>query len=311
MVRNGMAGTLAGFLRWRPQDVGLLLILAVLFGGLLFAGPLTPAKLATTFYLALFIHLVVSAYDGRFDRLRTLTWFLLIGAWVVSEIQAFLSMLLPFGQLRFWLANKFASMPVVGKWLSDLIGGESLGPWFWSAGLLLILALDLLAMHRWRWRTASTAQIAIFVIGVIAAAIILSPVIAGLTPAPPPGGFAILPLWYTLPLYELLRLVPSKAVGVGLAFAAMLVLLVLPGTRTDRLAEGRTGWLWLALTIALAASWIGLGWLGSLPSEGTALSAGRVLAAFHFAYFLVLPFLLGRLASRPAVAEKPAEPAGT
>jgi quinol-cytochrome oxidoreductase complex cytochrome b subunit len=89
-----------------------------------------------------------------------------------------------------------------------------------------------------------------------------------------------------------------------------LVLLVLPGLRVDRLRESSIGWLWFVLTAALAACWIGLGWLGSLAPEEPALSVGRVLAAFHFAYFLVLPLLLGRFALRRAT-ERPAEPAAT
>jgi len=306
-VRSWQAEMLAGSLRSGPQDVGLALILAVLLGGLLLAGPLSPTTLATTFYLALFIHLIVSVYDGRFGRMRTFTWFLLICAWIASEVMAFVALMLPWGQFRFWLASKFAGMPVLGKWQSDLIGGEALGPWVWSSLLLGILALDLLVMHHRRWQAASRAQIVAFIIGVIAAAVILSPTIVQLTPASPSGGFAVMPPWYTLPIYELLRLIPSKAVGIGLAFAAMLVLLVLPGVRADRLRESSIGWLWFALTVTLGACWIGLGWLGSLSAEEPALSVGRVLAAFHLTYFLVLPLLLGRLAQK-LTATKATEP---
>jgi ubiquinol-cytochrome c reductase cytochrome b/c1 subunit len=302
-VRKWEAEMLAASLRSGPQDVGLVLLLSVLLGGLLLAGPLSPATLATTFYPALFIHLLVSAYDGRFDRMRTFTWFLLICGWIASEVMAFVALMLPWGQFRFWLASKFAGMPVLGKWLSDLIGGEALGPWVWSSVLLGILALDLLVMHHRRWRAASPAQIVAFVVCVIAGAAILSPTIVQLTPGPPPGDFAVMPFWYTLPIYELLRLIPSKAVGIGLAFAAMLVLLVLPGMRADRLRESSIGWLWFALTVTLGACWVVLGWLGSLSAEEPALSLGRVLAAFHFTYFLVLPLLLGRLAWKLAAAK--------
>jgi ubiquinol-cytochrome c reductase cytochrome b/c1 subunit len=292
------AEMLAASLRSGPQDVALVLLLAILLGGLLPAGPLSPAMLAATFYIALFIHLIASAYDGRFGRMRTFTWFLLICAWIASEVMAFAALMLPWGQFRFWLASKFAGMPVLGKWLSNLIGGEALGPSVWSYVLFGILALDLLVMHHRRWQAASPAQIVTFIISVIAAAVILSPTIAQITPGPPPGGFAVMPPWYTLPIYELLRLVPGKAVGIGLAFAAMLVLLVLPGVRADRLRESSIGWLWFVLSTALAASWIGLWYLASLPAEEPALSVGRLLAAFHFSYFLVLPILLGRFAQR-------------
>jgi hypothetical protein len=96
------------------RQTGLFLVLVALANGLMLPGSLSVKDLMTTFYLALFVHVGFTIYDGSFNALRTATWLLLIGLWVGSEIAAFFGLMFPSGQFAFWLAN----VPLVGEVLA-------------------------------------------------------------------------------------------------------------------------------------------------------------------------------------------------
>lgn len=280
-------------------EVGFILVVGVLLAGLLLAGPTTPARLATTFYLALFIHIVVSACDGRFGGWRTVTFLLLIAAWVAAEIAGFLRMVMPFGQFSFWLSSTVGGVPWMGHRLVRLLETWEAWPgtpWLGYTAVILVLLLDIVAMHLVRWRRMSRLQRTLLAAAAVVAAWILAPLIASLAPAAAPNGIRHFPYWYILPFHSLLRSVPDKLAGVVLVFAAMLVPLVLPFARIDKLRGRLLRGLWVVLSLALAGCWIGLGQLGSLPPDDPALSLAAALASFHFAYFLLFPFLFRGLA---------------
>jgi quinol-cytochrome oxidoreductase complex cytochrome b subunit len=280
-------------------EVGFILVVGVLLAGLLLAGPTTPARLATTFYLALFIHILVSACHGRFGGWRTVTFVLLIAAWLAAEIGGFLGMVMPFGQFSLWLSRMVGGAPSTGSWLVGLLEAwvASPGaPWLGYTAVTLVLLLDIVAMQAVRWRRMSRLQRTLLSAAAVVAAWILAPLLASLAPEAPPGGIRLFPYWYMLPLYSLLRSVPDKLAGVVLVFAAMLVPLVLPFARIDKLHGRLLRGLWIVLSLALAGCWIWLGQLGLASPDDPALSLAPALAGFHFAYFLLFPFLFRGLA---------------
>jgi ubiquinol-cytochrome c reductase cytochrome b/c1 subunit len=132
-----------------------------------------------------------------------------------------------------------------------------------------------------------------------------SPSAAGLIPTFHLAFFVHVPEWYTLPLYALLRAVPDKLAGLVTVFAAMLAPLIWPWARADALRAGPTRWAWRLLCIAFALVWLGLGYLGSMPPEGLVPTATRLAALFYFAFFLVLPFVLGLLIERRGAGAAP------
>jgi ubiquinol-cytochrome c reductase cytochrome b/c1 subunit len=291
--------------RSQIRNIGLFFVLVILVNGLIIPGATSPKDLMATFYLALFVHVGFTIYDGSFDALRTATWLLLIGTWAGSEALTFWGFMVPWGQVAFWLAT----VPLVGDVLAYTSDAASiLGGYVpWSALPLLVLGLDIAVMHYDRWRRSSLLRVAIFLASVGAAAIVLglalNLVIDRSAPSGPDvatGQLPIVPPWHSLPFYALLRAVPSKLGGVVLMFAAMLVLMVWPWMRADMLRMGRTRAVWPLLCLALAAAWIGLGYLGSRPADDATIRAAQALAVFYLAFFLVLPRLLGRFAGRAA-----------
>jgi ubiquinol-cytochrome c reductase cytochrome b/c1 subunit len=103
----------------------------------------------------------------------------------------------------------------------------------------------------------------------------------------------IVPEWYLLPFYAILRAIPSKLGGVIAMFSSIIVLAFLPWLDTSRVRSGAyrpVFQYWFAL---LVIACIGLGYLGSKPPEGLYVVFARILTVYYFAYFLIILPLLG------------------
>ncbi|MBY6242020.1 cytochrome b N-terminal domain-containing protein [Methylosinus sp. Sm6] len=104
----------------------------------------------------------------------------------------------------------------------------------------------------------------------------------------------IVPEWYFLPFYAILRAIPSKLVGVIALFASILIVAALPWLDTSKVRSGVFRPLFKKFFWAFVAVSVGLGYLGAQPAEGVYLFAARVLTACYFLYFLVVLPLLGK-----------------
>ena len=103
----------------------------------------------------------------------------------------------------------------------------------------------------------------------------------------------IVPEWYYLPFYAILRSIPNKLLGVCALFASIGVLAFLPWLDTSKVRSGRYRPLFKQFFWLFVASAIGLGWLGTKPPEGMYVILSRLLTLYYFAYFLVILPLLG------------------
>jgi ubiquinol-cytochrome c reductase cytochrome b subunit len=103
----------------------------------------------------------------------------------------------------------------------------------------------------------------------------------------------IVPEWYFLPYYAILRAIPDKLFGV-MAFAGSITLLLfLPWLDTSKVRSTRyrpiyKWFFWLFMIDVLV-----LGYLGAKPPEGTYLIVGRLATAYYFAHLLIILPLLG------------------
>ncbi len=102
----------------------------------------------------------------------------------------------------------------------------------------------------------------------------------------------IVPEWYFLTFYAILRAVPDKLFGVILMFSAVLILAVVPWLDRHPIRSGRyrplfKPFFWLFVVACLA-----LGWAGSQAPEGIVVTVGQWATFYYFFYFLgILPFL--------------------
>ena len=102
----------------------------------------------------------------------------------------------------------------------------------------------------------------------------------------------IVPEWYFLPFYAILRAIPSKLGGVIAMFASVLVLLFVPWLDTSRVRSGKYRPLFKWFFWFFVFTCVALGWLGSKPAEQPYVFWAQFFTFAYFAFFLlVLPIL--------------------
>jgi len=102
----------------------------------------------------------------------------------------------------------------------------------------------------------------------------------------------IVPEWYFLPFYAILRAVPDKLGGVLMMFGAIILLFFLPFLDRSQVRSGAYRPMFKKFFYLFVINFIFLGWLGKSPAEGWYILASRITTFYYYAYFLIiLPFL--------------------
>ena len=110
----------------------------------------------------------------------------------------------------------------------------------------------------------------------------------------------IVPEWYFLPFYAILRAVPDKLGGVIAMFAAIAVLFVLPWLDRSPIRSAKFRPVYFVLFWVLLADCILLGFCGAMPAEGIYVLVGRLATVWYFLHFLIiLPVLSVAETPRP------------
>jgi ubiquinol-cytochrome c reductase cytochrome b/c1 subunit len=113
----------------------------------------------------------------------------------------------------------------------------------------------------------------------------------------------IVPEWYFLPFYAILRAIPSKLGGVIAMFAAIVVLLFVPWLDSSRVrsAKYRPIYKWFFWLLVISA--VALGYLGAKPPDEIYVFWARVFTFYYFAHFLIVMPIVGILET-PTVLPK-------
>jgi quinol-cytochrome oxidoreductase complex cytochrome b subunit len=287
---------------------------------------------ASFFFIVVYLHIFRGLYYGSYKAPRKLLWILGVVIFLLMMATAFMGYVLPWGQMSFWgatvITNLFSAIPFVGESIVTFLwGGFSVdNPTlnrFFSLHYLMpfliagVVVLHIVALHRFgsnnpigidtrgRQDTISfhpyytikdMVGIAMFLL-LLAVAVFFFPNAMGhpdnYIPANPMQTPAhIVPEWYFLPFYAILRAVPDKLGGVLLMFGAIAILFILPWldrspVRSARFRPVFRIFFWLLFIDALA-----LGYLGGMPAEGIYVTLSRIATAWYFLHFLViLPIL--------------------
>ncbi len=287
---------------------------------------------ASMFFLAVYVHMFRSLYYGSYKEPRELVWILGVIVYLLMVVTGFLGYVLVWGQMSFWAAtvitNLFSAIPVVGDaivtwlWGGYAVGDPTLNRFFALHYLLPFMIVGVSVLHVWALHVVGQNNPAgidlrtgkdtvVFtpyatvkdIFGTVCFLIIFAwfvfytPNYLGHSdnyiPANPSSTPAeIVPEWYYLPFYAILRSIPNKLLGVLALFGAIMVLLFLPWLDTSPVRSARYRPLFAHFFWAFAIACIGLGWLGSKPPDGIYLILSRVLTFYYFAFFvLVLPIL--------------------
>jgi len=110
----------------------------------------------------------------------------------------------------------------------------------------------------------------------------------------------IAPVWYFTPFYAILRAVPSKLGGVVLMGGAIVVLFLLPWIDRSKVKSIRyRGWGYKGALGTFAISFVALGVLGTLPSEGVYTTLARIFSFLYFGFFVYLFIYTGSEQGKP------------
>ena len=296
---------------------------------------------ASMFFIAVYIHMLRGLYYGSYKAPREVLWILGVIIYLLMMATGFMGYVLPWGQMSFWgatvITNLFSAIPYVGESIVTLLWGgyavcnPTLNRFFSLHYLLPFVIAGVVVLHVWALHVVgqnnpagvepkTEKDMVPFTpyatikdgFGIVCFMIFYAwfvfyipnylgdpdnyiPANPGVTPA------HIVPEWYYLPFYAILRSIPSKLGGVIAMFSAIIVLAFLPWldsakTRSSKYRPLAKQFFWIFVAVCIL-----LGWLGGKPAEGVYIIAGRVLTFCYFAYFLIVLPILSRIETPRAV----------
>ncbi len=290
---------------------------------------------ASMFFIVVYIHIWRGLWYGSYKAPRELLWMLGVVIFLLMMATAFLGYVLPWGQMSFWgatvITNLFSAIPLIGPdivtwlWGGFSVDNPTLNRFFSLHYLLPFLIVgvvflhvaalhitgsnnplgidpkgpqDTIPFHPYYTIKDSVGMVAY--LAVFAALVFFAPNYLGhpdnYIPANPLVTPAhIVPEWYFLPFYAILRAVPDKLGGVVLMFGSIAILFVLPWLDTSPVRSMRFRPLARPFLLAWLVSFFVLLYCGGMPPEEPYVTISRVATAYYFLYFLVILPLLGRL----------------
>jgi ubiquinol-cytochrome c reductase cytochrome b/c1 subunit len=290
---------------------------------------------ASMFFALLYIHMFRGLYYGSYKQPRELLWILGVIILILAIMTAFMGYVLPWGQMSYWAAtvitNLFSAIPLIGQsivtflWGGFTVGNPTLNRFYALHYLLpfVILAvvlLHLIALHRFGSNNPLGIEmkgpqdtlpfhpyftikdlfgLTVFLL-IYSFFVFYAPNFLGSSdnyiPANPmqtPNH--IVPEWYLLPYYAILRSVPNKLLGVIMAFGSIFLLFLVPWLDSSpvRSARFRPVYKWVFWLLVIDV--IALGWVGANPPEGIVVMVGQIATFYYFVHFLILFPVIGRL----------------
>jgi ubiquinol-cytochrome c reductase cytochrome b subunit len=295
---------------------------------------------ASFFFIAVYIHIFRGLYYGSYKAPREMLWILGVIIYALMMATGFFGYVLPWGQMSFWgatvITGFFSAIPLVGTFIQELLLGgfavdnPTLNRMFSLHYLLPFMIAGVVVLHVWALHvtgqtnptgievkskgdtvpfsphaTAKDAFAMIVFLAVFAYFVFYVPNYLGhpdnYIPADPLKTPAhIVPEWYYLPFYAILRAITfnigpidSKLGGVLAMASAILILFFVPWLDTSKVRSAvYRPWYKLFFWI-FAADCLFLGWLGSKPAEGAYVVMSQIGTLYYFSFFIIIMPLLG------------------
>jgi len=287
---------------------------------------------ASMFFIVVYIHILRGLYYGSYKSPREILWWLGLVIFLLMMATAFMGYVLVWGQMSFWgatvITNLFSAVPVVGNDIVTLLWGgfsvdnPTLNRFFALHFLLPFVILGVVVLHVWALHTVKSNNplgieikgpkdtipfhpyytvkdmfgVGVFLLfylyfvffapnffGEVDNYIPANPMVT------PPH---IVPEWYFLPFYAILRSVPDKLGGVLAMFGAILLLFALPWLDSSKVRSATFRPMYRQAFYIFVVDGLLLGYIGAQPAEGNALIIGQCATVYYFFHLLViLPFL--------------------
>ena len=282
---------------------------------------------ASAFFFLVYLHMGRGLYYGSYRAPRTLVWVLGVVIFLLMIVTGFLGYVLPYGQMSLWgatvITNLMSAIPWIGQdiveflWGGFSVNNATLNRFFALHFVLpFVLAafalMHLIALHDsagsgnplgvsgnydrlpfapyFLFKDLITIFLFIIVLSILVFfmpnALVDSEnyVMANPMQTPP----AIVPEWYLLPFYAILRSIPNKLLGVIAMFSAILALLVMPFTDLSRSRGIQFRPLSKIAFYIFVANFLILMVLGAKHVESPFIEFGQISTVIYFAHFLII-----------------------
>jgi len=286
---------------------------------------------ASMFFIVTYCHIFRGLYFGSYMNPRGALWNSGVIIFLLMMGTGFMGYVLPWGQMSFWgatvITNLASAIPFIGgavvEWLwgGFSVDNATLNRFFSLHYLLPFVITGLVIVHLSLLHTAGSNNplginknidtvsfypyfyvkdlLAFFIlVAFFSFFVFFLPNTLGhadnYIPANPlvtPSH--IVPEWYFLPFYAILRSIPDKLGGVVAMVAAILILLLLPIINTSEIRSSKFRPLYGMAYWFLVSDFLILGWIGQQPVETPYLEVGQIATVFYFLFFLVLFPLIG------------------
>ena len=294
---------------------------------------------ASMFFAIVYIHIFRGLYYGSYKAPRELLWILGVIILVLMIATAFMGYVLPWGQMSYWAAtvttSLFSAIPLIGQGIVTFLwGGFTVGDptlhRFYALHYLLpfiilfVVLLHLIALHRFGsnnplgidlkgpqdsipfhpyYTIKDLFGLCVFLL-IYAFFVFYAPNFLMnpdnyIPPNPLQTPNHIVPEWYLLPYYAILRSItfsflgiPAKLLGVIFSFGSLFTLLVVPWldrspVRSSRFRPIYRWFFWLLVIDVFA-----LGWVGFNEPQGIVVIVGQLATLYFYLHFWVLLPLL-------------------
>ncbi len=283
---------------------------------------------ASFFFIAVYIHIFRGLYYGSYKEPRQLMWLIGIVIFFLMMATAFLGYTLPWGQMSYWgatvITNLFSAVPFVGEsivtwlWGDYAVGDATLNRfyvlhWLIAFGVLGIVIFHVIALHIVGSNNPSgiepkdtrdtvsfapfTTSKDLFAMLIFLFAFVIITMYApnylghpdNYIPADPLVTPAhIVPEWYFLPFYAILRSIPDKLMGVIAMVSSIAILGLLPWLDLSKIRSSVFRPIWKQFVFLFVLDFFILMYVGGMPAEGIYLLIGRVGTAYWFLFFLII-----------------------
>ena len=285
------------------------------------------ANTASAFFFILYLHIGRGLYYGSYKAPRTLTWIIGTVILILMMATAFLGYVLPYGQMSLWgatvITNLMSAIPWIGQDIVEFIWGgfsvnnATLNRFFALHFLLPFVLAALVVMHLIAYHDVVGSGnplgisgnydrlpfapyfvfkdlITIFIFFIILSVFVFfmpnalgdseNYIMANPMQTPP----AIVPEWYLLPFYAILRSIPNKLLGVIAMFAAILALIAMPITDLSKLRGVQFRPLSKIAFFIFVANFLILMQIGAKHVETPFIELGQISTVLYFAHFFVI-----------------------
>ena len=282
---------------------------------------------ASAFFFLVYLHIGRGFYYGSYRSPRTLVWVIGTVILIAMIGTGFLGYVLPYGQMSLWgatvITNLISAIPWIGQDIVEFIwGGFSVNNAtlnrFFALHYLLpfvlaaLVLMHLIALHDtagssnplgisgnydrvtfapyFLFKDLITIFLFLFVLSIF---VFFMPNVLGdsdnyIMANPMQTPAAIVPEWYLLPFYAILRSIPNKLLGVVTMFAALVIITVLPVTDLGRSKGLQFRPLSKIIFFIFVANFLVLMQLGAKHVESPFIEFGQLSTVLYFGYFIIL-----------------------